>query len=254
MSESAAGPLQIFPVLGMPEVKPGDDLGSMIAQALRRQGLAPQDDDVLVVTQKVVSKAEGRVVRLDDVAVGAFAGNVAQAHQKDPRVVQLVLNESTRIVKMARGLLLTETRHGFVCANSGVDLSNVSEGWAVLLPVDPDASAAGIRKRIAEEFNSYPAVVISDTFGRPWRIGQTNVAIGVAGMAPVLDYRGDVDDHGNELVVTQIAVADELAAAAELVMGKTRRCPVALVRGYDYPRGDGGARLLVRPAEEDLFR
>lgn len=256
MAEANAGsiPLEIFPVTGLPEIRPGDDLGGLLAAALRRLHLTPRSEDVLVVTQKIVSKAEGRIVELDGVQPSNFARVVAEAGDKDPRVVQLILDESKRIVRMVRGLLLTESRHGFVCANSGVDLSNVEAGYAVLLPLDPDASAAEIRRRMRDEFGVEPAVVISDTFGRPWRLGQTNVAIGVAGMLPFIDYRGKLDDHGKELHVTQIAVADELAAAAELVMGKTERCPAALIRGYHYLPGDGSARELIRPPELDLFR
>lgn len=254
MTEAQTPSIQIIPVHGIPEVTAGMDLGEVIATVLKKQGLFLEDHDILVVTQKIVSKAEGRVVNLSSVQPSAFALSVAAAEGKDPRVVQLVLDEAVRIVRMARGLILTETRHGFICANSGVDLSNVQEGYAVLLPVDPDGSAARLRQRMIEEFYSHPAVIISDTFGRPWRLGQTNVAIGVSGMQAMVDYRGLKDDFGKELKVTQIAVADQLAAAAELVMGKTDRCPVAVIRGYRYVPGDGSAQQLMRPAEQDLFR
>lgn len=251
---SAQPELRIIGLTGMPEIKPADDLAELIAGALRRQSLTLQPDDVLVVTQKVVSKAEGRLARLSDVTPSAEATALAQEIGKDPRMVELVLRESSRIVRKAPGVLITETRQGHICANSGIDASNVpGEDVVSLLPEDPDASAAALRTGIAERCGAEVAVVITDTFGRPWREGQTNVAIGVAGMAALNDYAGQFDSNGQELRVTSLAVADELASAAELVMGKLAAVPVALVRGFQY-RGDGTARDLLRPAEQDLFR
>jgi coenzyme F420-0:L-glutamate ligase/coenzyme F420-1:gamma-L-glutamate ligase len=239
---------------GMPEIRAGDDLGRIIAEACRAQGVSLQDNDVLVVTQKAVSKSEGRFVNLDEVEPSALAVEIATPWDKDPRHVEVVLRESKRIVKMDRGVIIVETRHGLVCANAGVDASNVPGGQLMLLPTDPDASARRIRDGLRLETGADVAVIISDTFGRPWRAGYTEVAIGVAGMLPIIDYVGQIDTHGRELKATWICVADELASSAELVTGKVNRVPVALIRGYAVPRGEGSAREIVRAAELDLFR
>ena len=250
-----AAEVRIIAIEGMPEVRPGDDLPALILDAARDQGLAFEEGDVLVVTQKVVSKAEGRIVDLDDVEPDDFARQIAERWEKDARVVQVVLGESARIVRMDHGVIICETKHGLICANAGVDSSNVERlGTVALLPVDPDASAEALRQRIDEATGVSLAVIITDTFGRPWREGHVNFAIGVAGMLPVLDYTGRIDPAGLELRVTQMAVADELAAAAELAQGKLDRVPVALVRGYAYPSGSGTAKDLLRDAEKDLFR
>ncbi len=247
--------VRVVPVTGLPEVRAGDDLGAMVVQALAESGAGLADGDVLVVTQKVVSKAEGRVVELATVEPSDFARGLAQQWEKDARQVEVVLWESARIVRMDRGVIICETRHGFICANAGVDASNVGRTGAVtLLPLDPDASAAALREAVSAATGNAVAVIISDTFGRPWREGLTNVAIGVAGMDPFLDYAGQVDGEGYELRVTKIALADELASAAELVMGKLAQVPVALVRGAPVIAGAGSARALVRAAERDLFR
>jgi len=247
--------LRVIGVGGLPEVSRGDDLAALIQRAAEGQGTPLEAGDVVVVTQKVVSKAEGRTVILADVEPGPEAVRLAAETGKDPQLVELILRESRRIVRRAGPLLITETRHGFVCANAGIDASNVGpEGVVSLLPEDPDRSAAGIREGIRERTGAEVAVIISDTFGRPWREGHTNVAVGLAGMSPFVDYVGQVDPHGYELRVSTLAVADELAAAAELVMGKLDGVPVAIVRGYDYPKGDGSARQLVRDAAKDLFR
>jgi len=249
------GEVRVIGVEGIPEVRPGDDLVGLILAALDRQGLRLEDGDVVVVTQKVVSKAEGRIVDLTTVEPSAFARNVAGRTGKDPRHVEVILRESVRVVRMDRGVIITETRHGFVCANAGVDASNVGPGPLVtLLPEDPDASAARIRAGLMAATGADVAVVISDTFGRPWREGIANVAIGVAGMLPIRSYVGQQDPYGYPLRVSNVAVADELASAAELVTGKLLGVPVAVVKGYDYPRGEGSARMLVRPPERDLFR
>ncbi len=250
----AAPDLRIVGLTGLPEIKAGDDLSVFIVDAAGHLGTPLAAGDVIVVTQKIVSKAEGRVVLLDSVRPTAEARRLARETGKDPRLAELILRESVRIVRQREGTLITETRHGFVCANAGVDASNVGEGYVSLLPEDPDRSAAALRAGIRERAGVEAAVVISDTFGRPWREGHTNVAVGIAGMAPFVDYVGKKDPHGYELRVSSLAVADELAAAAELVMGKLSRVPVAIVRGYPYPPGCGTAREMVRPPERDLFR
>jgi coenzyme F420-0:L-glutamate ligase/coenzyme F420-1:gamma-L-glutamate ligase len=214
-----------------------------------------QADDVLVVTQKIVSKAEGCLVNLTEVAPSPLAQRFAKQWDKDARLVEVVLHQSRRIVKMDRGVLVTETHHGFICANAGVDQSNI-EGQEVVavLPPDPDASARAIRQGMHERLGVAPAVIISDTFGRPWREGLVNVAIGLAGIVAIKDYTGLHDAQGYELKVTALAIADELAGAAELVMNKLDNVPVAIVRGYDYPRGEGSLAALLRAPERDLFR
>jgi len=247
-------PVTITAVEGMPEVRAGDDLAALIHAAAERQGLAFEDGDVIVVTQKAVSKAEGRLVDLNDVAPSPLAVELATNWEKDPRHVEVVLRESKRIVRMDRGVIICETRHGFVCANAGVDASNAPDGRLVLLPLDPDASARRIRDGLRRLAGADVAVIVSDTFGRPWRSGFTEVAIGVAGMLPIIDYVGKVDTQGRELRATWICVADELASAAELVTGKLNRVPAALIRGYAVPRGEGSARDILREAEKDMFR
>jgi len=246
--------VRIIPLVGLPEVRESDDLSALIANAAQ-PGPGIEPGDVVVVTQKIVSKAEGRLVRLADVTPSADAERLAVETEKDSRLVELILRESVRIVRQRGSVLITETKHGFVCANAGIDASNVGpEGLVSLLPEEPDRSAAAIRNALRERMDTDVAVIITDTFGRPWREGHTNVAIGLAGMLPFDDYVGQVDPHGYELRVSTLAVADELAAAAELVQGKLDRVPVAIIRGYDYPKGEGSARELVREAEKDLFR
>jgi coenzyme F420-0:L-glutamate ligase / coenzyme F420-1:gamma-L-glutamate ligase len=244
--------LEVLGVEGFPEVLPGDDLNRMISGAVARD-LRP--GDILLVTHKIVSKAEGRLVDLRTVEPSTLAKGYATRYGKDPRQIEVVLRESRRIVRMDRGIVISETHHGFVCANAGVDASNVPGGETVcLLPVDPDASAARLRDALAEDPGVEVAVVISDSFGRAWRHGITDVAVGVAGMNPVADYRGRRDPHGYPMEASVLAVADELAAAAELVMGKTDGIPLAIVRGYSYPPAPGSARDLFMPPERDMFR
>ncbi len=247
--------LRIIPIPGIPELKPGDDLAALISAAAARCGAGIQHHDILVVAQKAVSKAEGDLVELSTITPSAFAEEWAGRWGKDPRATEVVLRESARIVRMDHGVLISETKHGFVCANAGVDASNV-DGHDVLclLPPDPDASAQRLRDGILSRAGVDVAVIISDTFGRPWRESLTNVAIGVAGMAPIRDYVGLTDPHGYELRVTTLADADELAAAAELVMGKIAQVPAAIVRGFSYTPADGSARQLVRAPEKDMFR
>ncbi|NWF81068.1 MAG: coenzyme F420-0:L-glutamate ligase [Chloroflexi bacterium] len=248
--------VRIIPVTGVGEVRPGDDLASLLLGALEAGGQALEAGDVLVVTQKVVSKAEGRLVDPAEVEPSPFAQQIAAQSRKDARYQEVVLRESRRIVKMANGVLITETHHGLVCANSGVDESNVAGGRVVcLLPEDPDASAARLRAALQTATGRTVAVIISDTFGRPWREGQVNVAIGCAGIAPLTDFAGIDDPYGYTMQATLIAVADELASAAELVMGKIDRVPAAIVRGYPYaPSEDATARRLQRDPRADLFR
>jgi coenzyme F420-0:L-glutamate ligase/coenzyme F420-1:gamma-L-glutamate ligase len=241
--------IELHPVTGLPEVEPGDDLAALIAA---RADL--HEGDILVVAQKVVSKAEGRLRDMRQITPSEQALDIARRNGSDPRQVQAVLEESVRLVRTER-VIIAETRHGFVCANAGVDHSNVPGGEILcLLPVDPDASASALRDRLRELTKRSVAVIVSDTFGRPWRVGIVNVALGVAGMPAMIDYRGKDDDFGRAMVGTVVAVADELAAAAELAMGKTDRVPAVVIRGY-HPAGDPGvARQLVRPPEEDMFR
>ena len=252
-----SGRLELIAPDGIPEIKPGDDLAALIANALQDAGLALAAGDVLVVTQKIVSKAEGRVVALASVTPSARARKWAERWGKDPRQVELVIQESAEIVRWADGgLIIGRTRHGFVCANAGVDLSNTGgEELATLLPVDPDGSAERLRARLGELMEVAPAVVISDTFGRPWRNGIVNVAIGAAGIAPLVDLRGAPDAQGRVMRSTIIAAADELASAADLAGGKTAQRPVVLVRGYE-PLGRDraqGAAALVMDRRQDLF-
>jgi coenzyme F420-0:L-glutamate ligase / coenzyme F420-1:gamma-L-glutamate ligase len=214
-----------------------------------------EQGDIVVVTHKVVSKSEGQLVDLSSVTPSPRAEEFAAQWSKDARQVEVVLRESARIVRMERGVIIAETRHGFICANAGVDASNVPGDETVcLLPVDPDASARRLRDALRDATGVELAVVITDSFGRPWREGITNVAIGVAGLEPLHDYRGEIDDHGHVLQVSMLAVADEIAASSELVMGKLLRTPVAVVRGYPYVAGEGSARALVRDAAKDMFR
>jgi len=247
--------VRIIGVTCPPAIMPGADLGRVIVDAAGHQGLAFDRGDILVVTHKIVSKAEGQLVDLGTVTPSAFAEELARTQDRDPRLVEMVLRESRRVVKMDQRTIITETRQGLVCANAGVDESNVSGGGVVtLLPVDPDRSARRLRGAIRELTGVELAVIVSDTFGRPWREGFVNVAIGVAGLEPLKDYRGVPDTEGHLLKATVLAVADELAAAAELVMGKLDRIPVAVIRGYPYTPGEGTARQMQRAPEKDLFR
>ena len=240
---------------GLPLITPGMDLAALIAQATSAAGFSLQTGDIVVVTQKIVSKAQGDLIVLHDVQPSPLAEHYARQWEKDPRHVEVVLQQSRRIVKMDRGVLITETHHGFICANAGVDQSNIEgEEVVAVLPPDPDASARTIRDGLRARLGCEVAVLISDTFGRPWRDGLVNVAIGLAGMQAIKDYTGQLDAQGYELRVTALAVADELAAAAELVMNKLDQVPVAIIRGYDYPRGEGSLAQLIRAPERDLFR
>ena len=247
--------IRLIPVPLTDEIVPGDDLVEKLRAALRHQKLTLKSGDVLVIKHKIISKAEGQIVRLADVRPSRIASSWARTCGTDPRLVELAFRESRRVVRKQNTVLITETHHGFVCANSGVDASNVDGGdSAVLLPKDPDRSAARLRSQINKRMGTAVAVIISDSFGRPWREGLTEVAIGVAGMKPLLDYRGKRDSHGYKLRASYEAVADELACAAGLVCGKLNRTPVCIVRGFTYGPGRGTARDLIRAKENDLFR
>jgi len=254
-----ASAVMLIPVALRVEVVSDDDLAEKLEIALRHQRQKLQTGDVLVVKHKIASKAEGRIVRLDDVRPSRTAKAWSLVGRADARVVQLALNESRSVLRKrlvgGRGVLITETTHGLICANSGVDVSNVDGGQhAVLLPKDPDQSAARLRTAIRKKLGVSVAVIISDSFGRPWREGLTDVAIGVAGMKPLLDYRGNRDPHGYVLHASAAAVADELACAAGLVCGKLNRTPFCIVRGAHYRAGRGSARQLIRPLKKDLSR
>jgi coenzyme F420-0:L-glutamate ligase/coenzyme F420-1:gamma-L-glutamate ligase len=244
--------LEVLGIEGFPEVRPGDELDRMVPAAVAGD---LRSGDVLVVTHKIVSKAEGRLVDLGTVEPSALAKGYATRYGKDPRQIEVVFRESRRIVRMDRGIVISETHHGFVCANAGVDASNVpGDDIVCLLPIDPDASATRLRDALARDPGIEVSVIISDSFGRAWRHGITDVAIGVAGMDPVADYRGLEDPHGYPMEASVLAVADELAAAAELVMGKTDGIPISIVRGYTYSPASGSGRDLLMPPERDMFR
>ncbi len=250
--------IQVFGLTGMPEFQDGDSLAQAILAAADAQDTPLRDSDVLVVTQKIVSKAEGCLVDLNSITPSRFANSFADQAGRDPRLVELVLRESRSVVRMdpERGVLITETHHGLVCANAGIDSSNIyGEEMVALLPRDPDRSARTIRDEIRrDERGANVAVIVSDTFGRAWREGHVDFAIGVAGMEPIKDYIGTTDAVGKQIKVTRIAAADELAAAAELAGGKSDNIPVAVVRGYPYDSSEVGSAPLLRERSRDLFR
>jgi len=251
----ASPELKIIPVRIGGEIKPGDSLAEKILAALTKQRTLLRKGDILVVKHKIVSKAEGQLVALDTIKPSRASQKWAADYALDPRVIELVLSQSKRIVRRKRGVLITETHHGFICANSGVDVSNVDGGkHALLLPRDSDRSAARLRRDIKKLLQLNVPVIISDSFGRPWREGLTEVAIGVAGMKPLCDYRRKRDTHGYVLHASVEAVADELACAAGLVCGKLEGSPACVIRGFQYQAGQGKARELIRPAKNDLFR
>ena len=247
--------IQIFPIAGIGDVIPGQNVSTLIAAGLTHTGITIEPGDILVVTQKIVSKAEGRIIDPRTVTPSHIAHMCAAQGHKDACYYEVVLQESKRIIKMDKGVLICETHHGLICANAGVDESNVDGGTHItLLPVDPDASARGIRSALGLMTGVEPAVIISDSFGRAWREGQVNIAIGVAGINPLINYAGQDDPFGYRMQASILAIGDEIAAAAELVMGKTDRIPVALVRGVSYDQEPASASALIRPAHKDLFR
>ena len=246
---------EVIGVGGIGEVRRGDDVARIVIDAAARQATPLRGGDVLVISQKIVSKAEGRLLRLTDVTPSAVAVAMASGLGRDPRLVEVILRESRRVVRMDRGVLVTETHHGWVCANAGVDQSNVDADMVALLPEDPDRSARALGERFRDVAGGDVAVIIADTFGRPWREGLTNIAIGVAGMAPLKSYLGERDPAGRPLQATILAIADELASAAEPVMGKLDRIPAAIIRGLTVMPDDGsGSKSLLRDPARDLFR
>lgn len=246
--------VSIIGLEGIPEVRPGDNLAATILGAVAASGEALRDGDLLVVTHKIVSKSEGQIVDLREITPSDFALRHAEQWGRDPRQIEVVLREAARIVRMANGVIIAETRHGFICANAAVDASNVQTDFVCLLPRDPDASATRIRRGIQERTGLDVPVIISDSFGRAWRRGITNIAIGVSGLVPLADYRGQDDPFGRTMHASVLAVADELASAAELVSFKFDGRPVALIRGYPFARGEGSLRDLLMDPARDLFR
>jgi len=241
--------LQIIPIHIEKEIVVDDDLSQLILTSADIQ-----DGDILVIAQKVISKQEGRIVKLSTVTPSLLAEGISSQYNKDPRIIELILSESKRIVRMKGGLIIVETNHGFICANAGIDESNVADGFATLLPLNSDKSAKLIRNKILDETGKNIAIIIADTFGRPFRMGQTNCAIGISGLNPILDYSGTLDSFDRILRVTAIAIADELSAAAELVMEKTKKSPVVIIRNYPYDLMDKSIDDLIRPENEDLFK
>ena len=241
--------MQITPVHIEKEIDSSDNISKLISQSAKLN-----DGDVLVIAQKIISKQEGRVVALSTVTPSLLAQGIGSQYHKDPRVVELILSESKRIVRMKNEIIIVQTHTGFICANAGIDESNVKDGYATLLPVDSDLSAQKIRDDIKNNFSKDVAVVVSDTFGRPFRMGQTNCAIGISGLNPILDYAGTLDSFGRILRVTEIAIADEFSAAAELVMGKTLNCPVVIIRDYLFEFGNYSVSSLIRSEDHDLFK
>ncbi|HEX9818118.1 MAG TPA: coenzyme F420-0:L-glutamate ligase [Methylomirabilota bacterium] len=245
---------EVIGIEGIGEVRPGDDVAGLVVEAAVRQRTPLAGGDVLVLSQKIISKSEGRLLRLAEVTPSTMAATFATELGRDPRLIEVILRESRRIVRMDRGVLVTETRHGWVCANAGVDQSNVDADMVALLPEDPDRSARAFRDAVRARANAEIHVIVADTFGRPWREGLVNVAIGVAGFAPLRSYLGERDPAGRPLQATILAVADELAAAAEPVMGKLDRIPAAIVRGLPLAPSEEGSKVLLRDPARDLFR
>ena len=241
--------LQIIPIKTQKEIGLDANLVDLILESSEIN-----DGDILVFSQKIVSKNEGRVLSLSSVNPSLLANGIASSYGKDPRLVELILSESKRIVRMENGIIIVETKHGFVCANAGIDESNVQDGYVTLLPDDPDKSANLLKDRIEQKTGKNIAVIISDTFGRPFRLGQTNVAIGIAGLEPILDYNGKPDTFGKIMQVTAIAIADEICSASELVMGKVQKCPIVIVRNYNFSSSDAKIQKMLRLDHDDLFR
>ena len=241
--------LQVIPIKIQKEVESGDDLVDLVLELFEIN-----DGDVLVFSQKIISKNEGRILSLSSVNPSLLADGIASSYGKDPRLVELILSESKRIVRMENGVIIVETKHGFVCANAGIDESNVKDGYATLLPDDPDKSANLLKDRIKQKTGKNAAIIISDTFGRPFRLGQTDVAIGIAGLEPLLDYSVKQDTFGKIMQVTAIAVADEICSTSELVMGKVQKCPIAVIRNYNFSSSTAKIQEMLRSDHDDLFR
>jgi len=241
--------LQIIPIHIEKEIEPDDNISELIIASEEIH-----NGDILVIAQKIISKQEGRIIELSSVVPSLLAEGISSEYEKNPHIIELILNESKQIIRMERGILIVETKNGFICANAGIDESNVKNGFATLLPLNSDKSAENIRKEILQKINKTVSVIIADTFGRPFRMGQTNCAIGISGMNPILDYAGTKDSFEKTLRITAIAIADELCSAAELVMKKATNCPVAVIRGYDFKNENSSISDLIRPQNEDLFR
>ena len=241
--------MQIIPISIEKEIELDDNIAELIIASEEIH-----NGDILVIAQKIISKQEGRIVELSSVVPSLLAEGISSEYKKNPRIIELILNESKQIIRMERGILIVETKNGFICANAGIDESNVKNGFATLLPLNSDKSAENIRKEILQKINKTVSVIIADTFGRPFRMGQTNCAIGISGMNPILDYAGTKDSFEKTLRITAIAIADELCSAAELVMKKATNCPVAVIRGYDFKNENSSIDDLIRPQNEDLFR
>ena len=241
--------MQIIPIEIKKEIEPGDNLSDLILKSTKIH-----DGDILIVAQKIISKQENRLVDISTVSPSLLSEGIAGQYNKDPRLVELILSETKRIIRMGAGILIVETNHGFICANAGIDESNVKNGFATLLPLNSDISANLLRQNIQNSSGIDVPVIISDTFGRPFRMGQTNCALGISGLNPILDYAGSLDSFQKILRVTAIAIADELSSAAELVMDKTANCPVVIIRGYEFKKEEKSIENLIRPENEDLFR
>ena len=241
--------MQIIPIHIEKEIEPDDNISELIIASEEIH-----NGDILVIAQKIISKQEGRIIELSSVVPSLLAEGISSEYEKNPHIIELILNESKQIIRMERGILIVETKNGFICANAGIDESNVKNGFATLLPLNSDKSAENIRKEILQKINKTVSVIIADTFGRPFRMGQTNCAIGISGMNPILDYAGTKDSFEKTLRITAIAIADELCSAAELVMKKATNCPVAVIRGYDFKNENSSISDLIRPQNEDLFR
>ena len=241
--------LEIIPIKIQREIGIDTNLEDLILESSEIN-----DGDILVFSQKIVSKNEGRILSLSSVNPSLLANGIASSYGKDPRLIEMILSESERIVRMENGIIIVKTKHGFVCANAGIDESNVQDGYATLLPKDPDKSAILLKERIEQKTGKNISVIISDTFGRPFRLGQTDVAIGIAGLEPILDYNGKPDTFGKIMRVTAIAVADEICSASELVMGKVEKCPIVIVRNYSYNFSNAKIQKLLRSEHDDLFR
>ena len=241
--------MQIIPIHIEKEIGADDDISELIIASEEIH-----NGDILVIAQKIISKQEGRIVELSSVVPSLLAEGISSEYEKNPRIIELILNESKQIIRMERGILIVETKNGLICANAGIDESNVKNGFATLLPLNSDESAENIRKEILKKINKTVSVIIADTFGRPFRMGQTNCAIGISGMNPILDYAGTKDSFEKPLRITAIAIADELCSAAELVMKKATNCPIAVIRGYDFKNENSSINDLIRPQNEDLFR
>lgn len=243
--------LEIIPIHIKKEISQDDKLSELILSSTKEK---IQDGDILVISQKIISKQEGRTINLSSVIPSDLAIGIGAEYNKDPKLVEAILSESKRIIRMENEIIIVETNHGFICANAGVDESNIEAGFATLLPLDSDKSAESIRQQIQEKTKKEIAVLVSDTFGRAFRMGQTDCAIGIAGMESIHDYEGTKDSFGKTLRVTAIAIADEICSAAELVMGKTLNCPVVIVRNYNYKKSSAKINSIIRPENEDLFR